>query len=661
MKKTLLYRILFLAFISSAHCLAQDTKFGKVSKEELEMTVYDKDPTASAVVLHEELNVYYEYDPRTTFKLVNKYFVRIKILTNEGLDIANQTISRYVENINANSELISGLTGSTYNLVNGKVEQVKLSKEHIFEEKTSENVSRTKFAFQSVKPGSVIEYRFELLSPLYWQLKDYYFQRSIPVKYSKYSLQIPEYFSFNKETKGIEPIETSTSNKNETMYIGSEKLNFIANIYDFVTKDLPGIRDEEYIWNKSDYFSRVTFELRSFTIPGVAYKDFSNSWEKVDELLLENSNFGKQLNIKPLEDLKIPITTEMTNLEKVRLIYNTVRSKVKWNDEKTFWIKNAKDALKKGLGTSGEINAILISTLREAGFDAYPVAMRLRSTGRIPMTHPTIDNFNYSIAAVDIDGKSVYMDASSKYGNLNIMSVDCLVDFSRSIRGENKSGWIDLTNITKNIGITNINAKFNENGEFLGKVQEVHNNQLAYSLRSIYSQSKDEQSFFDNIASIQNLEISSFSTNNIDNTNERVSIEYEFVKKDVVAGDEYIYLNPLILPIYEENPFKAEDRKLPVEFSIPFEKRYMISIDIPDGYKVEELPKSTEGAFNDKNDITYRYLISENKEIKKITLSFIFTLNRIVYFQDEYQALRDYFLFVSTNNNKQVVLKKITQ
>ena len=215
----------FLFFFSvSVFGADPEIKFGKITQEELEMKRYERDTTASAVVLYEELDIRYEYDSQlSTFRVVNQYFVRIKILTNEGLSQADQSVSRYVGSSNLRSERISDLSGFTYNWEDGKIEKIKLSKEHIFEEKTSENVSRTKFAFQSVKPGSIIEYRYELSSPFYWDLKDYYFQRSIPVCYSKYTLHIPEYFHFSKEAKGMEPVSSKLTQKNQMLFIKNER------------------------------------------------------------------------------------------------------------------------------------------------------------------------------------------------------------------------------------------------------------------------------------------------------------------------------------------------------------------------------------------------------------------------------------------------------
>ena len=655
--------ILLLIVSSSLFCIAQPkVKFGQILPEDLEMTRYKNDTSASAVVLYEELDTRYEINSsgHSLFNIVNRYFVRIMILTNDGLKEAERSIGVYTGKTRMNSDILSGLSGFTYNLENGRIEKIKLEKQHIFEEKTSETMTRTKFAFPSVKPGSIIEYRYELTSPHYGTLEDYFFQREIPVNYSIYTLKIPEYFSINKETKGMEPVAVTTSLENQTLISRFGNLSFTATSYEFIAQDLPGLKDEDYVWNIRDYLTRVTFELHSFIVPGVIYETYSNTWNTVDEKLLDASDFGKQLKLNLFKDeLASLFTSEMTDSDKVRAVYNMVKSKVKWNEENSFWVTNPRDALKKGVGKSGEINAILISALREAGFNAYPVAMSLRTRGRIPLTHPTINNFNYFIAGVDIDGKSIYLDGVAKYGDLNVMSTSRLTDFARSVRGPGLSSWIDLSLASKATHMTATTASFNEEGVLSGKIQESCGGQIGYSVRNSYSQSPSEQEYFDKKASSQNIEISSYSVREMDSPDRQVYLEYEFTKKDVTSGGNYIYFNPLIIALFNENPFKEEERKLPVEFSFPYDQRHTVTIDIPEGYEVEALPKPSRVSLGDNNEISFQYLIGEDKASRKINISARFSINSVVFPASEYHLIRDFFAHITTSNNEQVVLRKI--
>ena len=662
MKKHLFCLVLLLAAALSILAADEKAKFGKISKEELEMKIYENDSTAAAVVLYEEMDSRYEYDPQTFFRVVNRYFVRIKILTNEGLNQADCFIARYVGNTRQDSDVISGLSGYTYNLENGKIEKTELSKEHIFEEKTAENITRTKFAFQSVKPGSIIEYKYELTSPHYTNLQDYYFQRSIPVKYSKFHLQTPEYFKFSKDMKGHESVDFKMKQDHQTIHLNGGMMTFTVDVHDFTVRNLPGLKEEDYVWSVRDYLSRVTFELHSFIIPGVVSRNFSGSWKRVDGQLLNSEGFGKQFNHKFFkEELSTLFTPEMTNEDKVRAIYNMVKTKVKWNDWHSLWVNNPKEALAKGIGSGAEINAILISALREAGFEAFPIAMSLRHLGRVSKTNPTIESFNYFIVAAFVDDKPIYMDAASKYGDLNVMDPSRLSDQARRIREGTEldfTAWVDLARSSKSMGLFVINAKFDNNGVLTGKIQETYTNQLAYELSNdAYSKNKDEQEFFEKKAATHEIEITSHSMKGI--ANGRNSLEYDFAKKDIVTGDDYIYLNPLIIPLYNENPFKAEERKLPIEFSFPYEKRYSVTIAIPDGYQVKELPESTKITLLEDKNAFYQYQIEEDEKENRIIVSVRFVSNRVIYSPVEYSILRDFFLHLTASNTSQIVLEKI--
>ncbi len=155
-------------------------KFGEVSVKDLEMNSYTPEPDAPAVVLYESKVLSFEII-QDELKIITQYHVRIKILTNEGLGQANAAIVYHNGWSNIESDQLSVLSGFTYNLENGKVQKIKLAKEHIFNEKVNDHYTHTKFAFQSVKPGSIIEYKYQIRSSRFFDIGDHYFQRSIPV------------------------------------------------------------------------------------------------------------------------------------------------------------------------------------------------------------------------------------------------------------------------------------------------------------------------------------------------------------------------------------------------------------------------------------------------------------------------------------------------
>ena len=100
--------ILLFVFFMMSHLgvMAQQNvnmKFGKPTKEELEMTSYSLDPQANAVVLCRLTNV--EYTVQTNGYLVDYHEkVRIKVLKPEGAEKANVAVP-YIHNYNGKSNI----------------------------------------------------------------------------------------------------------------------------------------------------------------------------------------------------------------------------------------------------------------------------------------------------------------------------------------------------------------------------------------------------------------------------------------------------------------------------------------------------------------------------------------------------------------------------
>ena len=88
-------------------------KFGEVSLDELKMTDYPGDTTASAVILFDKGECYLDDQLSVTFKR----HIRIKFFKKDAFDKwANETI--YLNHL---SESISKLKGATYNLEGEKI------------------------------------------------------------------------------------------------------------------------------------------------------------------------------------------------------------------------------------------------------------------------------------------------------------------------------------------------------------------------------------------------------------------------------------------------------------------------------------------------------------------------------------------------------------
>ncbi len=106
---------------------------------------------------------------------------------------------------------------------------------------------------------------------------------------------------------------------------------------------------------------------------------------------------------------------------------------------------------------------------------------------------------------------------------------------------------------------------------------------------------------------------------------------------------------------YKENPFGAAERKYPVEMPYTFDETYVLLMDIPIGYTVDEMPKSTKVKFNEDEGY-FEYLL--DKDENQIRLRSRVFLNKATFLPEDYSTLRDFFAFVVKKQNEQVVFKK---
>jgi hypothetical protein len=631
-------------------------KFGDVPVEQLEMTVYEKDSTAAALVLYEDRDVYYDFKVNG-FEIITNYMVRIKILTQEGIEYADGSIPFYTEKTRDLSETISNLTGFTYNLENGKVVKEKLSKNYIFTEEVSDNLKRMKFAMPAVKVGSVIEYKYKLASPYYSSPEDVQFQRSIPVQYSRFQIRIPEYFIFNREMKGYERLVFKSQSVNGSFLVNGDLIQHVAEEITVEVNDLPALKDEDFVWNYNDFKAGIRFELSKVQFVGSYYKDFSQTWGNIVKMLKEHPNFSKKFNNKSIfkEELPVALASQSNVTDSIRAILDLVRSKVKWNDKATLLVVNPQKALKEGVGTSGEINALLMTALNNAGFTSYPVVMSLRSRGRIPFTYPSIDNLNYFVVGVDVGDKNYYLDATLSYTDVNVIPIDCMVDKALRIY-PNSFDWIDLSTIGNNTNQSFLNLSFNENGILMGDKKEIYSGEIAFAFKKEYNRAKDETDYVETQETKNDIRISDYKVEESRKNNYNFMETYTFEKNDIQLGDNtVIALNPLLFKAMKSNAFKSEARKLPVEFPFPYEEKINITLTIPEGYTVDEIPKPERIVFDDQID--FSYLIQQNHD--KVQLAVRFILKTSIIPVQEYNQLRDFWSKVFAKKNEFITLKKI--
>ncbi len=662
---------LFAILLFSPKIISQEFKLGKVTIAELEQKVHPKDSSAVAAILFEKGQNVFDYDQDNGFTMQLEVTAKIKIYKKEGYDWATKKIRYYIAG-NGSKEKVLISDATTYNLVNGKIEKTKLKGEAEFDEAINKYWAQKVFTMPNVKEGSIIEFKYIIKNNSIGSPRDWNFQSTIPVNYSEFKMNVPEYFVYNRNFKGyVSPkiIEEKTNRSIQYTYregrngvvsgsASQEKLDFVETRTVYVAENLPALQDENYVNNIDNYTVSLSQELSMTKYPNSPFKTFSTDWNSVVKTIYDYDDFGSELNKTGYfeDDLKKLLTDSKTQEEKIWTIFNHVKSNVKWNNYFGYGCDNGvKKAYKEKTGNIADINLMLTAMLRYSGLTANPVLVSTRSNGIALFPNRTA--FNYVIAAVETPNGYILLDASEKFSTPNILPLRVLNWSGRLIRKDGTSEEINLMpekTSSENVFMTyNIEA----DGKVTGKTRKQSADYNAMITRSKISNLKEEE-YLEKLENGNNkIEISEYSKTNENDILLPIVETYSFTGNNLceLIGEK-IYVSPMLFFTNDKNPFKQEVREYPVDFSYPFAEKYNITIKIPDGFAVETLPAPA-AVTMESNLGAFKFNILANGNT--LQLAILHQINEAIVSPEKYEMLKEYYKTMIAKETEKIVLKRI--
>ena len=663
--------ILCFVVCFTTNVFSQNYKFGKVSKEELEEKFYPLDSTAEAAYLYKMKDVSYKYSGEEGWSLVTKVHERIKIYNKEGFDYANRTIRLY--NSSGTKEKVVKLKAYTY-FVNpkGKIEKIKLSKEGIFKDVKTKNWTYQKITMPNVKESVVVELTYQINSPFYTSIDKIQIQEAIPVKKVDISVKMPEYFVFKNHQKGFHPIKVNRTSKNRRINYSyrqrdsrrsvkttryTESVDLAENVISINEKNIPALKEQPYVSNIDNYRSSLLFELSFTKFPNSQVEYYSTSWEDVSKKIYLSPNFGGQLEKESYfkNDLAPVLANAKSNAEKVGLIYQFVKSKVKWNGNYGKYADNGvRKAYKEGSGNVADINLMLTAMLRFGGLNANPVLVSSKNNG-IPL-FPTREGYNYVVSSVTFpDNSYVLLDASELYSVPNILPARALNWYGRMIHKDGKSEQLKLIPQKHAAENNFLNVKISDDLLVEGMLRVTLTNHLAMAFRKKNNVLKDED-VRTKIEEKYNIEIDNFRVSNKLKIGKPIGQLVKFSSEDLIEEiNGKLYITPLFFLAKNENPFKLEKRLFPVDFGLPWKEKDNVNIQIPEGYKVESLPESIAIGLPENKGVFKYQLTNVGNKIKVVS---IFQINSSAISPTYYLALKEFYKKVVEKQTEKIVLVK---
>lgn len=661
MKHTIITLILFACL--QLHSQQLQKEFGQIDQDEIELRSYKKDPLAGAVILFDIGETkFIDYDNGYDIQFTRHK--RIKIFKKSAFEYAEVSIPYYVDG-NGDAEEVKSIEANTYNYENGKLIKRRLDPSTIYEEKISQKWRNKKFVFPNLQEGSILEFKYVLQSPFHLNLPDWEFQDKIPTIYSEYEVSMIPFYEYVYRIQGISEFDYKQS------VVAEEKRNlggssnsygqsldrgtrFQDYVHTYVLKDVPAFKDESYISSINDYIIKIDFQLAKFNSPKGGSREIISTWPKLTEALIRSENFGRYQKscagyAKKIlkEDLNISGLSEQ---EKSIKIIEYVKDNFNWNgDNSKYASMSAKDLITKKSGNSADINLFLIALLNTAKVESHPVILSTRSHGKINGNYPFDHYTNYVIAMVNTSSP-FFSDGTENLLPYNRLPIRCLNEKGLIIANDIMDRWVKIENNTPSIEKKLITIEIDPellDASFNVLIQSTEYD--AYSYRSDY---ENDTTSLNEFYSEKIGKIHQVKTLNYKNINSPYFIDLQGTYEMEKLGQNLI-INPFLNFVQSKNQLTEKERKYPVDFVYPSNELFEITLTIPEGFKLNNLPESYH-LENELAEINLNYSVGEN--ILRVEGNYYF--KKSIYVSDEYSRVKSYIDIIIKKFNEQIVLEK---
>ncbi|CAH0161268.1 transglutaminase-like domain-containing protein [Chryseobacterium sp. WG14] len=604
--------ILLIVCSANIVVLAQKHEFlntPKFNDADLSKTKSLLDENAPAEILYK--SVHFMIDTNTGL-LHKKFFYRVKIYNKDKAEEwLNLEVPIYSYGGGKDQEeSLSKMKALTYNLESGKVVPVKVENSSKYKSKESKFVTVNKFAFPNVKDGSVLEYQYEVISPGLFAIPEIVIESDTPSLYTEYILDTPYTIDYNINYTGdlmpkyreVEP---------RTLYGSQYKT------YRFAFENVKGFKNEKFVRNSRNFRTKVSTELNSTNFREL--KLYSSSWEQIRKRLYENSYFGDELKKTKLAKDNMPagiLEMKSSALDKANAIFTHVQKTFTWNKERGVYTEDGiKKLLDTKTGNAAEINLYLVMLLREAGIKADPLVISTVDNGWVNLISPNISNMNFVLAAIETAGGIHIYDATSKQSSVDELP---LRDWNQYgiLMTSDKIVQVQMANNKPSNTYLTVDAKINEDGSVSGTYSDKDTGAFAMYVKDSYDENPDKykKQYKENFS----VDFTGIDSKVLENGGFESTMKFESTDMIDRVGKKMI-INPMLFLNKNSNDFdQVEARKHPIDFGAASTKVKKVILEIPEGYTVEEIPKSKKIVTEDK-EIEYSYVVEQKGNKLEVT------------------------------------------
>ncbi len=614
------------------------------------MTSDPKAPGADAVYLYREEKT----DDHLHY---HGYYVRIKVLTEKGKDLATVHIP-----YERRSFKVTDIQGRTIH-PDGTVIPLTTKASDLTDIKTKDFQVNTKvFTLPNVEVGSILEYRLQLrydddtVSSPTWEVQQPYFVHKAHYQF------LP--------AKGVDITDSHGNLANYLLYssiggIGSKVVHKVDNVYTLDLTDIPAVPSDDWMPPLNSLNWRLEFYYSPYTSGGEFWQKEGNRWGK------EADHFANAS--KGLKDAVSKIVAPGdTDEQKARKIYAEVmkldntdfsreKSGAERKSEKLKEIKDAEDVWTQKSGTSDEIALLYVALARAAGLKAFPMQVVDRNRAIFDQSFLSLRQLDDYLAIVEIGGKETFLDPGQKLCPFGLLHWKHA--FASGIRLSDKGpeagitpGALYTSNVIQRTGTLNIDPSGSVHGSvrFVMKGQEaLHWRQLA--LRNDEEEVKKQfneyvhkylpdgaQAEFNHFVGMPDFESNLIAVVDISGS-------------IATATGKHLFLPELFFESHSSHPFVSQDKRTtPIDVHFPQMEQDVITYHLSPDFTVDTPPAPANISWPNRAAFKTSATVKDSDITIARTLGYNFTLIA----SSDYGDLHDFYQKLATADQQQLVLTR---
>lgn len=514
---------------------------------------------------------------------VMSHYIRIKIFTETGKEKLGTVDIPY-----AKHTAITGIAGRTIK-ADGTV--IPLTKDAVFDRVLAKGgglkIRHKSFAMPGVEPGAIIEYMWkEIHSDEIAQYVHLPLQREYPVETLTYHIKplVSPYFPF--QMKGL------SFNCDQPKFTPESKGYFVATY-----TDVPAYREEPLMppENESKRWMLIYYEPDNNVPADKYWKDFGRKTYSETKAELKINGEVKQR----AQELTSGAANDDEKLKRL-LIYCQTKLRNVYSDQVTSQERetaktnqNSAETLKRGIGTTEDIQAAFISLATAAGFDARMVQVSDRGESFFRQSYKTGYFLRNLDVAVNVNGAWRFYDPSSP--NVPAGMLRWQEEGLLALVSDPKDPVFVKTPLTQPDKSSRRRVAaftLDDQGNLEGNFRETLGGQFGLRWRLDYGKAptdEREQNLKDEIHSqFGNADVSDMAFSVVEDVSVPVAITYKLkVANYAQRTGKRLFVAPSFFEASKQARFSASTRRYPVYFEFPWSEDDHIEIELPKGFELD--------------------------------------------------------------------------